>query len=92
MTDEDGAINDLIDYLINSAITVESSADLWDPDGDFWYPTVEEIVGIHDDIIAEDPDGEPGIENQERIQYVIDYVKHGMSEKSRKRYTKKHLP
>ncbi|GAA0665093.1 type II toxin-antitoxin system death-on-curing family toxin [Natronoarchaeum mannanilyticum] len=46
--------------------------------GGFWYPTVEDIVRVHDDIIEEDPDGEPGIEDRERIQYAVDYVKHGM--------------
>lgn len=45
--------------------------------GEFWYPTVEDIVEIHDEIIAEDSDGEPGIEDRERIQYAVDHVQHG---------------
>jgi death-on-curing protein len=44
---------------------------------DHWYPTVEDVVFIHDQIIAEDPDSESGIHNRDQIQFVIDYVKHG---------------
>lgn len=43
----------------------------------FWYPTKEEILIIHDDIIEEDPDGEPGIIDEDRIDFAIDYIKHG---------------
>lgn len=45
--------------------------------GDFWYPTVDDIVEVHDAIIEEDPNGEPGIEDRERIQYAVDHVQHG---------------
>lgn len=49
-----------------------------DPDEDpFWYPTVDDILTIHDDIIEEDEDSEPGIRNPDQIQYAIDHVKHG---------------
>lgn len=44
---------------------------------EFWYPTVEEIVAIHDSIIEENQDSEPGIRNREQIEFVIDYIEHG---------------
>lgn len=47
------------------------------PDDEFWYPTLKDVLAIHDDIITEDPDGEPGVENRERIQFALDYVEHG---------------
>lgn len=46
-------------------------------DGELWYPTVEDVVFIHDQIIAEDPDSEPGVHDEDQVQFVIDYVKHG---------------
>lgn len=46
-------------------------------DGGLWYPTVEDVVFIHDQIIIEDPDSEPGVHDEDQIQFVIDYVKHG---------------
>jgi len=43
----------------------------------FWYPTVDDILTIHDDIIEEDEDSEPGIRDPDQIQYAIDHIKHG---------------
>jgi death-on-curing protein len=43
----------------------------------FWYPTVEDILTIHDDIIEEDEDSEPGVRDPDQIQYAIDYIQHG---------------
>lgn len=42
-----------------------------------WYPTVADVVFLHDQIIAEDPDSEPGVRNADQIQFVIDYAEHG---------------
>lgn len=47
-----------------------------DPD-EFWYPTVENVITIHEDIIDEDPDADHGVEEPDRIQYAIDYVAQG---------------
>ncbi|RXK47014.1 type II toxin-antitoxin system death-on-curing family toxin [Halorientalis pallida] len=61
---------------------IVSSDDLAaDFDSELWYPTVEDIVEIHDDIIAEDEQSEPGIEEKDRIQYAVDYIKHGVMSK-----------
>ena len=46
-------------------------------DDALWYPTVDDIVEVHDDIIAEDPDGEPGVADRDRIQYALDHIRHG---------------
>jgi len=43
-----------------------------------WYPTVQDIVDVHDDIIAEDEDSQPGIEDPDRIQFAVDYITDGM--------------
>lgn len=47
------------------------------PNEEFWYPTLEDVLAIHDDIVSEDRDSEPGVENRERIQYALDHVEHG---------------
>ncbi len=73
MTDDpDDVASDLLDGVEDVEFGVG------DGDDEFWYPTVEDIVEIHDAIIAEDPDGEPGIEDRDRIQFAVDYVQHGM--------------
>lgn len=49
-----------------------------DADSDpFWYPTVEDILVIHDDIVEEDEDSEPGVRDPDQIQYAIDHIQHG---------------
>ena len=54
-------------------------AETFSTDGDsFWYPTVTDIVAIHDEIIAEDEDSQPGVEDRDRIQFAIDYIRDGM--------------
>lgn len=58
-----------------SAVGVPSSLDA-DPQV-IWYPTVDDIVRIHDDIIEEDPDSEPGIGSRDRIQYAVEHIEHG---------------
>jgi len=39
-----------------------------------WYPTVDDVVEVHDEIIAEDPDADPGVRDRDRIQYALDHV------------------
>lgn len=46
-------------------------------DDDLWYPTVDDILMVHEDIIAEDGEAEQGIKSEERIQFAIDYIQHG---------------
>lgn len=48
-----------------------------DVDLDLWYPTVDDVLVVHEDVIAEDDDATPGVEEPDRIEYVIDFIKHG---------------
>lgn len=78
MADESGDEEDaLADSLFDGVEEVELTDESTSSGDGFWYPTVEDIVGIHDDIIEENPESEPGIEDRERIQYVVDYIEHG---------------
>jgi len=47
-----------------------------DPD-ELWYPTVADVLQLHDDIVREDAAATPGVENEERVQFALDYVQHG---------------
>ncbi|WP_115864840.1 type II toxin-antitoxin system death-on-curing family toxin [Halorussus litoreus] len=46
-------------------------------DDEIHYPTVGDVVSIHDNIIEEEPDSEPGIEDEDRIEFVLEYIEHG---------------
>lgn len=48
-----------------------------EPFHDILYPTVDEIVAIHQDIINEDEDAESGILNDGQIEYVVEFIEHG---------------
>lgn len=42
-----------------------------------WYPTVEDVLEIHDDIVREDAAATPGIENVDRLTFALDYIEYG---------------
>lgn len=42
-----------------------------------WYPTVEDVVDIHDDIVNEYPDTEPGIRNRGTVAFALEFVRRG---------------
>jgi len=44
---------------------------------DVWYPTVEDIITIHDDILDEYPETETGIRNRDDIAYTIEFISEG---------------
>ncbi|USZ67045.1 type II toxin-antitoxin system death-on-curing family toxin [Halorussus salilacus] len=46
-------------------------------DPSYSYPTVEEIIDIHGDIIEDDPNAEPGLKNRGDLEYAIDHIEHG---------------
>jgi len=48
-----------------------------DAGADVWYPSVDDILLIHDDIIAEDEDASPGVRDADRIVFAIEYVRDG---------------
>lgn len=57
----------------------------------YWYPTVDEIVAIHDNIIEEDPDSEPGIQDRDRMNLLLILSNMDMLVKGQRLSTKKHF-
>jgi death-on-curing protein len=45
-----------------------------------WYPTVEDVLLIHEDVISEDPDAVSGVQDESRVQFAIDFVKGHLAE------------
>ncbi|MCU4741628.1 type II toxin-antitoxin system death-on-curing family toxin [Halobacteria archaeon AArc-m2/3/4] len=46
-------------------------------DDGLWYPSVDDILLIHDDIITEDDDATPGVRDANRIEFAIEYIEDG---------------
>lgn len=44
---------------------------------DIWYPTVDDVLSLHSDIIEDDPNSTPGVQDEERIEFALDYVEEG---------------
>lgn len=44
---------------------------------ELWYPSVDDILLLHEDIVSEDGEASPGVTNPDRIEFAINYVKHG---------------
>lgn len=42
---------------------------------EIWYPTVDDIRLIHEDIIKEDPDATAGVYDESRIEYALDFIR-----------------
>lgn len=42
-----------------------------------WYPTVEDVVTIHDDIVAEYDETHRGLRNRGDIEFALNYIEHG---------------
>ena len=42
-----------------------------------WYPSVEDAVAIHDDVVAEYPDTPDGVQNRGDIEFALNYVEEG---------------
>jgi len=43
----------------------------------FWYPSVDDVLDIHEDIVSEYPDTSPGIRTRGDIEFVLEYVSEG---------------
>lgn len=39
-----------------------------------WYPSGEDVVDIHDDIVSEYPDTSPGVRNRGDVEFALEYV------------------
>lgn len=48
-----------------------------DVEDELWYPSVDDIRLIHDDIVSEDDEADSGVVDADRIEFAITYVKHG---------------
>jgi|GEM_PF-703668 death-on-curing protein len=48
-----------------------------DSEDGLWYPSVDDILLLHDDIVSEDADASTGVNDANRIEFAINYVKHG---------------
>lgn len=39
-----------------------------------WYPSVEDVVAIHDDIVSEYSDTPSGVQNRGNIEFALNYI------------------
>jgi len=42
-----------------------------------WYPSAEDIIAIHDDIVSEYPDTPSGVQNRGDIEFALNYIEEG---------------
>ena len=42
-----------------------------------WYPSIEDILAIHDDIVSEYSDTHSGVSNRGDIEFALDYIEEG---------------
>lgn len=47
---------------------------------DIWYPTVDDVLSFHRDIIKDDPDSTMGVQDEERVEFAIGYIKGNFGE------------
>jgi len=43
----------------------------------FWYPSVEDILDIHEDIVSESPNTGPGVRSRGDVEFALEYVSEG---------------
>lgn len=43
----------------------------------FWYPTVDDVLDIHDDIVSEYPDTSSGVHSRGDVEFALEYVSEG---------------
>lgn len=43
----------------------------------FWYPSVEDVITIHDDIVSEYAETHDGVQHRGDIAFPLDYVREG---------------
>lgn len=42
-----------------------------------WYPSVEDVLAIHEDIVAEYPDTPAGVRDQGDVEFAVTYIQEG---------------
>ena len=45
--------------------------------GPLWYPSVDDVLDIHEDIVSEYPDTSPGVRRRGDIEFALTYVSEG---------------
>ncbi|MFP9059991.1 type II toxin-antitoxin system death-on-curing family toxin [Natrialbaceae archaeon A-chndr2] len=43
----------------------------------FWYPSVSDVLAIHDDIVSEYSDTHAGVQNRGDIEFALNYIESG---------------
>jgi death-on-curing protein len=43
----------------------------------FWYPAVEDVLAVHDDVVSEYPDTPAGVRKRGDIEYAVTFVEAG---------------
>lgn len=72
-TDEE--LSEIADDVAESTRSPDLDVDA--ESAEFWYPTVEDVIAIHDAVIEEDDESEPGIRDPQQVQFPIEYVREG---------------
>jgi death-on-curing protein len=42
-----------------------------------WYPSVKDVIAIHDDIVSEYPDTPSGVQNRGDIEFALNHIEEG---------------
>lgn len=42
-----------------------------------WYPSVEDVLAIHDDIVSEYPETHSGVANRGDVEFALNYIEEG---------------
>lgn len=42
-----------------------------------WYPSVDDVLEIHEDIVSEYPDTSSGVKNRGDIEFALEYISEG---------------
>lgn len=44
---------------------------------EFWYPTVADLLDVHEDVVAEYDASEPGVRDEDQLEFTLEYVEWG---------------
>jgi hypothetical protein len=42
-----------------------------------WYPSVDDVLAIHEDIVSEYPETSQGVRSRNDIEFALDYIEGG---------------
>lgn len=46
-----------------------------------WYPSVQDVLEIHEDIVSEYDDTSPGIQNRGDVEFALQFIRDGSFER-----------